>query len=155
MLGDLRMFLGNWHTFSFTWSGSVLQYLQLGVLILVCTFCCTVVDPASFCWLLFLCVGYRSRASSSSPGRRPYEEHRHGSDLNHSGAPPRGREVSSRREASGRYRDYSPPHARGGGPGARPHGRGFDAPEPTHGLSRNNHSKVQPRDGDWYCLDPL
>ncbi|CAA7046758.1 unnamed protein product [Microthlaspi erraticum] len=100
--------------------------------------------------------GHRTRASSSSPSRRPYEDHRHGSDLNHSGAPSRGRELSSRREASGRYRDYSPPHARGGGgPGARPHGRGFDAPEPTHGLSRNNNSKVQPRDGDWYCLDPL
>ncbi|CAE6170499.1 unnamed protein product [Arabidopsis arenosa] len=101
--------------------------------------------------------GHRTRASSSSPGRRGYEDHRHGSDLNHSGAPPRGREFSSRREASGRHRDYSPPYARGGA-GARPYGRGLDGFEPAHGsdgMSRNNIPKVQPRDGDWYCLDPL
>ncbi|KAG2240085.1 hypothetical protein Bca4012_022840 [Brassica carinata] len=103
--------------------------------------------------------GHRTRASSiSPPPRRPFEDHlRHDSNLNHSGAPPRGgREFSSRRESSGRYRDYSPPHARGGaGP------RRFD--EPAHGrpfrsdgMGRNNNNpKVQPRDGDWYCLDPL
>ncbi|KAG2241615.1 hypothetical protein Bca4012_015344 [Brassica carinata] len=99
--------------------------------------------------------GHRTRASSTSPPRRPYEDQRHGSDLNHSGAPlPRGREFSSRRESSGKYREYSPPlHARGG--------RRFDGPEPAHGsfkgdgVSRNSNSKVQPRDGDWYCLDPL
>ncbi|KAF8090735.1 hypothetical protein N665_0468s0012 [Sinapis alba] len=102
--------------------------------------------------------GHRARASSTSPPRRPYEDHRHGSDLNHSGAPPpRGREFSGRRESSGRYREYSPPpHARGGAGGRR-----FDGPEPAHGsfkgdgMSRNNNPKVQPRDGDWYCLDPL
>lgn len=112
-------------------------------------------------WLLLflcVCVGHRTRASSSSPPpRRPFEDHhRHGSDLNHSGAPPRGgRDFSSRRESSGRYRDYSPPHARVG--------RRFDGPEPTHGRPfksdgigrNNNYPKVQPRDGDWYCLDPL
>ncbi|CAH8366457.1 unnamed protein product [Eruca vesicaria subsp. sativa] len=96
--------------------------------------------------------GHRTRASSTSPPRRPYEDHRHVSDLNHSGAPPpRGRDFSSRRESSGRYRDYSPPPQARGGPG----GRRFDGPEPSHGMSRNNNSKVQPRDGDWYCLDPL
>ncbi|KAL1216295.1 hypothetical protein V5N11_026774 [Cardamine amara subsp. amara] len=101
--------------------------------------------------------GHRTRASSSSPPRRAFEDHRHGSDLNHSGAPPRGREFSNRREASGRFRDYSPPYARGGA-GPRPHGRGLDGPEPAHGsegMSRNNISKVEPRDGDWYCSDPL
>ncbi|XP_010438364.1 PREDICTED: serine/threonine-protein kinase BUR1-like [Camelina sativa] len=101
--------------------------------------------------------GHRTRASSSSPGRRGYEDHRHGSDLNHSGIQSRGREFSSRREASGRHRDYSPPYARGGN-GARPYGRGFDGPESAHGsegLSRYNNPKVQPRDGDWYCLDPF
>ncbi|AEE85569.1 putative protein [Arabidopsis thaliana] len=101
--------------------------------------------------------GHRTRASSSSPGRRGYEDHKHGSDLNHSGVPPRGRELSSRREAPGRHRDYSPPLARGGA-GARPYRRGLDGPEPPHGrdgMSRNNISKVQPREGDWYCLDPL
>ncbi|ESQ54345.1 hypothetical protein EUTSA_v10025603mg [Eutrema salsugineum] len=97
--------------------------------------------------------GHRTRASSSSPARRAYEDHRH-SDHNHSGAPPRGRDLSSRREASGRHRDYSPPYARGGA-GARPHGRGFDGPGPADSMSRNNNPKVQPRDGDWYCLDPL
>ncbi|KAH0901374.1 hypothetical protein HID58_040877 [Brassica napus] len=102
--------------------------------------------------------GHRTRASSSSPPpRRPFEDHhRHGSDLNYSGVPLRGgRDFSSRRESSGRYRDYSPPHARVG--------RRFDGPEPTHGRPfksdgfgrNNNHPKVQPRDGDWYCLDPL
>ncbi|KAJ0263089.1 Uncharacterized protein HA466_0035130 [Hirschfeldia incana] len=98
-------------------------------------------------------AGHRTRAISTSPPRRPSEDQRHGSDLNHSGARGRGR-----RESSGRYRDYSPPlpHARGG-----PGGRRFDGPEPAHGsfksdgMSRNNNSKVQPRDGDWYCLDPL
>lgn len=92
----------------------------------------------------FVCVGHRTRPSSTSPPRRPYEDHRHVSDINHSGAaPPRGREFSGRRESSGRYRDYSPPrHVRGGAGGRR-----FDGPEPAH--------KVQPRDGDWYCLDPL
>nr|VDC83699.1 unnamed protein product [Brassica rapa] len=112
--------------------------------------------PSADCF--FGCVGHRTRASSTSPPRRPYEDHRHGSDLNHSGAlPPRGREFSSRRESSGSYRDYSPPrHARGGAGGRR-----FDGPEPAHnsfkgeGMSRHNISKVQPRDGDWYCLDPL
>ncbi|CAH8274988.1 unnamed protein product [Arabidopsis lyrata] len=101
--------------------------------------------------------GHRTRASSNSPGRRGYEDHRHSSDLNHSGVKPRGREFSSRREASGRHRDYSPPYARGGA-GARPYGRGLDGPEPAYGsdgMSRNNIPKVQPRDGDWYCLDPL
>jgi len=118
----------------------------------------TVVDLVLFYWLLFVCVlGHRTRASSSSPGRRGYEDHKHGSDLNHSGVPPRGRELSSRREAPGRHRDYSPPLARGGA-GARPYRRGLDGPEPPHGrdgMSRNNISKVQPREGDWYCLDPL
>ncbi|KAG5413222.1 hypothetical protein IGI04_000789 [Brassica rapa subsp. trilocularis] len=105
--------------------------------------------------------GHRTRASSSSPPpRRPFEDHhRHGSDLNHSGALLRGgREFSSRRESSGRHRDYSPPNARVGAGSRR-----FDGPEPAHGRSfrsdgfgrNNNHPKVQPRDGDWYCLDPL
>ncbi|CAH2077632.1 unnamed protein product [Thlaspi arvense] len=116
--------------------------------------------------------GHRTRASSSSPGRRAYDDHRHSdfnhsgapprayddhrnSDLKHSGAPPRGREFSSRREAPGRHRDYSPLNARGGA-GARPHGRRFDEPEHADSLSRNsNNPKVQPRDGDWYCQDPL
>ncbi|KAJ4899292.1 RNA-binding protein-related [Raphanus sativus] len=89
--------------------------------------------------------GHRTRESSTSPPRRPYEDQRHGSHLNHSGA--RGREFSGRRESSGRYREYSPPpHARG---------RRFDGPEPAHGMNRNSNPKVQPRDGDWYCLDPL
>ncbi|XP_018470194.2 serine/threonine-protein kinase BUR1 isoform X1 [Raphanus sativus] len=99
--------------------------------------------------------GHRTRASSSSPPpRRPFEDHHpHGSDLNHSGALLRGgRDFSSRKESSGRYRDYSPPHARVS--------RRFDGPEPAFksdgmGRNNNNYSKVQPRDGDWYCLDPL
>lgn len=102
-----------------------------------------------------VCVGHRTRASSSSPPpRRPFEDHHpHGSDLNHSGALLRGgRDFSSRKESSGRYRDYSPPHARVS--------RRFDGPEPAFksdgmGRNNNNYSKVQPRDGDWYCLDPL
>ncbi|CAN8326382.1 unnamed protein product [Cochlearia groenlandica] len=104
--------------------------------------------------------GHRTHASSSSPSRRVYEDHLHGSGFNHSGAPPRGREFSSRREPSGRHRDHSPPYVRGGAD-SRPHGRGFDGPEHAHGpiksesLSRNTSSKIQPRDGDWYCLDQL
>ncbi|CAF2131915.1 unnamed protein product [Brassica rapa] len=65
---------------------------------------------------------HRTRASSTSPPHRPYEDHRHGSDLNHSGAPPppRGREFSGIRESSGRYIDYSPPrHVRSGAGGRR------------------------------------
>ncbi|XP_033143324.1 histidine-rich glycoprotein-like [Brassica rapa] len=61
--------------------------------------------------VVVLSCGHRTRASSTSPPHRPYEDHRHGSDLNHSGAPPppRGREFSGIRESSGRYIDYSPP----------------------------------------------
>ncbi|WZY85906.1 hypothetical protein YC2023_032290 [Brassica napus] len=74
---------------------------------------------------IFITISLRetiTRASSTSPPHRPYEDHRHGSDLNHSGAPPppRGREFSGIRESSGRYIDYSPPrHVRSGAGGRR------------------------------------
>lgn len=61
-----------------------------------------------------------------------------------------------------RYRDYSPP-PRSRGRGGRPFGRGgfdgpgYGGPGPVRGeggMHRNNPN-VRPREGDWYCSDPM
>lgn len=102
--------------------------------------------------------GYRLRAGSTSPVRRRDSDHRYNSDFDHLRSLARSREVGAARDA-GRFRDYSPPYARGRGSG-RPFGRGPDGPDfgpglfRGEGMSRNNPN-VRPREGDWYCLDPL
>ncbi|KAL5768817.1 hypothetical protein ACOSP7_015361 [Xanthoceras sorbifolium] len=102
--------------------------------------------------------GYRNRAGSASPARRRDGDHRHGSDFDHSGGMARSREFGSGRD-HGRYRDPSPPYGRGRG-GGRPFGRGFDGPAfgpgplRNEGMNRNNPN-VRPREGDWFCPDPL
>jgi len=102
--------------------------------------------------------GYRLRAGSGSPGRRRDADRRYSSDFDNSVAPPRGRDFSNGRDR-GRFRDSSPPYARGRG-GGRPLGRGFDGPGfgpgplRGEGVSRNNPN-VRPREGDWICSDPL
>lgn len=74
------------------------------------------------------------------------------------GGPARSREVGGVRDA-GRFRDSSPPFARGRA-GGRPFGRGADGPDfgpgpfRSEGMSRNNPN-VRPREGDWFCPDPL
>ncbi|XP_050217217.1 transcription initiation factor TFIID subunit 15 [Mercurialis annua] len=100
--------------------------------------------------------GYRIHAGSASPPRRRDTDHRYHSDFDHSGGPPRGREFGSWRDP-GRFRDSSPPYARGR-IGGRPPGRGFDGPGfgpgtlRGEGMSRNNPN-VRPREGDWICSD--
>lgn len=69
----------------------------------------------------------------------------------------RSREVGGARDA-GRFRDSSPPFARGRA--GKPFGRGPDGPDfgpgpfRSEGMSRNNPN-VRPREGDWFCPDPL
>ncbi|KDP33695.1 hypothetical protein JCGZ_07266 [Jatropha curcas] len=114
------------------------------------SFCCE-----SHC----LVKGYRIHAGSGSPARRRDADHRYGSDFDHSGVPPRGREFGSGRDP-GRFRDSSPPYARGR-VGGRPPGRGFDGPGfgpgsfRGEGMSSRNNPNVRPREGDWICSDPL
>ncbi|XP_028774024.1 uncharacterized protein LOC114731060 [Neltuma alba] len=99
--------------------------------------------------------GYRIRAGSLSPVHRRDADHRYGSDYNHMS---RSRGYAGGRDP-GRYRDPSPPYGRGR-PGGRPMGRAFDGsgygagPVRGEGIGRNNPN-VRPREGDWFCPDPL
>ncbi|KAJ0030108.1 hypothetical protein Pint_13206 [Pistacia integerrima] len=100
---------------------------------------------------------FRTRAGSVSPIRRRDADHRYGSNFDHSGGMPRSREFGSGKDHD-RYRDPSPPYARGRG-GGRPFGRGFDGPAlgpgPLRGEGMNrNNPNVRPREGDWVCPDP-
>ncbi|XP_042041749.1 RNA-binding protein EWS [Salvia splendens] len=104
--------------------------------------------------------GYRKRAGSDSPIRRR-DAHRRSSPGFETFGSSRGRGFRNEREP-GQYRDYSPPYARGKDGGRFP-GRGYDhlargsgGPEPlrVEGVPRNNPN-VRPREGDWFCQDPL
>ncbi|KAG6589926.1 Zinc finger Ran-binding domain-containing protein 2, partial [Cucurbita argyrosperma subsp. sororia] len=101
-------------------------------------------------------LGYRMHAGSVSPTRRR-DDHRYISDFDHSSGLTRGREFGGGRDL-GRYRDTSPHYSRRVS-GGRPFGRGFDgpghAPGPFRGERSKNNPNVRPRDGDWYCSDPL
>ncbi|XP_023529921.1 uncharacterized protein LOC111792626 isoform X1 [Cucurbita pepo subsp. pepo] len=100
-------------------------------------------------------LGYRIHAGSASPTRHR-DDHRYVSDFDRSGDLMRGREFGGRSD-HGRYRETSPHYSRRIS-GGRPYGRGFDspglAPGPFRG-ERSNNPNVCPRDGDWYCSDPL
>ncbi|KAH6797950.1 hypothetical protein C2S52_022504 [Perilla frutescens var. hirtella] len=105
--------------------------------------------------------GYRMRAGSGSPLHRRDAHHRSSAGFETFGGASRGRGFRNEREP-GRYRDYSPPYARGKDGGRFP-GRGYDqsarvpggpGPLRIEGLPRNNPN-VRPRDGDWTCSDPL
>lgn len=104
----------------------------------------------------FFISGYRIHAGSASPTRRR-DDHRYISDFDHSGGLTRGREFAGGRDF-GRYRDTSPHYSRRIS-GGRPFGRGFDgpglAPGPFRGERSKNNPNVRPREGDWYCSDPL
>uniref|UniRef100_A0A2P2IRG3 Uncharacterized protein MANES_03G023100 n=1 Tax=Rhizophora mucronata TaxID=61149 RepID=A0A2P2IRG3_RHIMU len=100
--------------------------------------------------------GYRVHAGSGSPLRRRESDNRYSSHFDHSGSLPRGHEFRGRKD-TGRFRDVSPPFARGRG-GGKPLGRSFDGPgfgpgPFREGTSRNNPN-VRPREGDWICSDP-
>lgn len=102
--------------------------------------------------------GYRIRSGSGSPVRRRDVDHRYNSEFDHSESLPRGRDFSIGKDR-GRFRDPSPPFARGRG-SDRPLGRGSDGPGfgpgpfRGEGMNRNNPN-VRPREGDWYCSDNL
>ncbi|CAK9329396.1 unnamed protein product [Citrullus colocynthis] len=101
-------------------------------------------------------LGYRIHAGSVSPTRRR-DVHRYISDFDHSGGLTRSREFGGGRDL-GRYRDTSPHYSRRIS-GGRPFGRGVDGPGlasgPFRGERSKNNPNVRPRDGDWYCSDPL
>ncbi|XP_014513833.1 uncharacterized protein LOC106772149 isoform X1 [Vigna radiata var. radiata] len=99
--------------------------------------------------------GYRIRAGSSSPVHRRDADHRFGSDYNYLS---RSRGFGGGRDP-GRYRHPSPPYGRGR-VGGRPIGRAFDGHGFVSGLARGesngrNNPNVRPREGDWFCPDPL
>lgn len=116
-----------------------------------------------FWWFLIFAIhylysGYRIRAGSASPVRRRDADRRYSSEYGHSGGLQRSRGFGSARDP-GRYRDNSPPYARGGRGAGRPFGRGLDGtrvgPGPFRGEGSRNNPNVRPRDGDWFCPDPL
>lgn len=109
--------------------------------------------------------GYRARAVSGSPVRRRDVDRRYSpAPIERLDGPPRHRGFGGGRDnlrSPGRYRDFSPPHARGRG--GRPFGRGFDGHGHGHGHGpgairgegmHKNNPNVRPREGDWYCTDP-
>nr|KYP66967.1 TATA-binding protein-associated factor 2N [Cajanus cajan] len=107
------------------------------------------------CLVWDICERYRIRAGSSSPIHRRDADHRFNSDYNHLS---RSRGYGGGRDP-GRYRDPSPPYGRGR-VGGRPMGRAFDGPGFVSGLARGegngrNNPNVRPREGDWFCPDPL
>ncbi|GMH23811.1 hypothetical protein Nepgr_025654 [Nepenthes gracilis] len=104
--------------------------------------------------------GHRTREVSGSPvHRRDVDRHYtpdfdHLVDLHHRGF---ARERNAAR-SPGRYQDYSPPHYhRGDGwPfGRAVEGRGLDAGSFRGKDMHRNNPNVRPREGDWYCPDPL
>lgn len=95
------------------------------------------------------------RAGSVSPARRRDDRHRRSPGFEHSGGAPRSRGFGGGRDPTRHHRDRSPPYGRGRFAGKdydRPgHGRG---PLRVESVPRNNPN-VQPREGDWFCSDPV
>ncbi|KAK9102720.1 hypothetical protein Sjap_019974 [Stephania japonica] len=95
--------------------------------------------------------GHGKRAGSISPIRRRKVDHYRD---NFDGMGQRGRGFRGGRGLRS-FRDSSPPYGRGRGGGGRFSDRAFDDDEfDKRGLNRNNPN-VAPREGDWFCPDPL
>ncbi|XP_074280946.1 uncharacterized protein LOC141605918 [Silene latifolia] len=106
-------------------------------------------------------TGYRARPVSVSPVRRREIDRRYSPELDRLDDSPPPRAFGGGRgdqRSPGRYRDYSPPHSRGRG--GRSFGRGFGGRGFGPGAGRGegmhrNNTNVRPREGDWYCSDPM